>query len=245
MRGCDATQFERNAITKAVMTSDAYEQWTINEDTFKSLVHSLKTESIENDPSQFLPIGSVEFMRTVFDAFGVKEPDSMDYPSGICADSILSRRVKRVSLSAEHSGLFVKPVQTKKFDACVMPTIPKELIGTDAWVSPVIRFGGEWRAYVQSGEIIGIARYDDLDTNYHEHEILPFIERVIDCVALDATIKTNTYAVDVGIVNDKLVLVELNDAWATGYYAGGISPYQYLSWLQTRWIEMTSDGETK
>lgn len=236
MRDCKATEFDRNAVLQAILVSDFYERWSFTDTALEVFIQRLKANEILNDPSRFLPVGSVEFLRQMFDAFGLSEPEPMDYPVSPCADAILGRRVKRVTLSPEHAGLFVKPVQTKLFDAGVMPTIPKEIIGVEAWVSPPIRLGGEWRAYVQSGEIIGIARYDDLDTEYPEYDLRPFVERVIDCVKQDESITTDTYAVDIGMVNDQLVLVELNDAWATGYYTRSMTQTQYLSWLHTRWL---------
>lgn len=235
---CMATRFERFAVQQAIMLGDLYHLHALSDDGVGAFVDFLKTGSIENKPERFLPVGSVEFLRTMFVAFGMDEPAPMDYPQSSCAADLLGRDVKRAELSLDHMGMFVKPVKTKSFEAGVMNAIPRHLMGSEVWVSAPVRFSAEWRAYIQSGKIIGFARYDEFEIDVPEHEIRPFVERVMACVSMDESINTATYAVDVGMVDDQLVLVELNDAWATGYYARAITQSQYLAWLHTRWLEL-------
>ncbi len=243
--GCGATQFERNAITHAILLGRGYERALFSAAALDEFVQL--NQKNPQDPSQFLPVGSVEFLRQMFAVFGMPEPEPMDYPAARYAEPLLGRHVERVRLSAGHAGLFVKPVQTKGFEAKVMPSIPENLLCIEAWVSTPVSFEGEWRAYVQSGEIIGIARYDDFEVEYQgsDQEIKRFVERVVGSVNQDASINTSTYAIDVGMADGELVLVELNDAWATGYYSDGMSNAQYLSWLHTRWLEICAGNKPK
>lgn len=128
---------------------------------------------------------------------------------------------------------------------------------TPVWISEVAHFRAEWRVYVQGGRIIGQARYDDQDDDAHKaadsltlgDEPIstgnqPDPQVVSDIIlAMENACSLAAYGVDVGIdAAGKTLLVEINDAWALGLYAGALSPRGYLEFLWKRWRQIACSG---
>lgn len=62
---------------------------------------------------------------------------------------------------------------------------------------------------------------------------------MVDAMIVQWRRQPDAYALDIGFIDDEPHLVEVNDAWVTGYYGGGgLSPLMYARWLQARWSEI-------
>lgn len=191
-----------------------------------------------------VPVGSVEFCSAVARAQGVIMPPPLDYPEPL--EPYLGRRVRQGVL-AESVGCFVKPLQTKAFEAFLAPTCADRLNqvlvekglepDTACWMSVPVLFVHEWRIYVANHQVIGAAQYDqgDADAQMTSHE-LGMVQEMIK-VWNGAPC---AYALDVGRTDrGNLILVEVNDAWATGFYpSGSLRPADFARWCAARWAEM-------
>jgi hypothetical protein len=99
------------------------------------------------------------------------------------------------------------------------------------WVSEPVTWLSEYRYYVFESEILGMARYDQLET---EDAPEPELSVVQQCIA-DLAI-AHPYALDMGVLSTGVTaLVEANDAWAIGLYDGALKAPEYVRFLVTRW----------
>lgn len=107
---------------------------------------------------------------------------------------------------------------------------------TPVWVSEPVQWIQEYRYYVMDSKIIGHARYDQDDA---DTAIEPDINIVEQCIA-DLAI-THPYALDMGILSSgETAIVEVNDAWSIGLYAGAMTPQDYVRFLSARWCSIFS-----
>ena len=179
-------------------------------------------------PEGYVPVGSVEFCRKA--AKNIDLPD-IDFPEKL--NSYLKRKIEKSTLK-NSVGYFTKPIQIKLFEAGVQEPTDND---TECWKQEIVNFQHEWRVYILNNEILGIAQYDfheeDLDLN---NEQLDEIQNIIN----DYTNSPIAYALDVGLTDDNIfMLIEVNDAWGTGYYPNGsMSKKDYALWLYSRWEEL-------
>lgn len=246
-RECQEFNTEKHALYQAATLLDGY-AWTLTDmSSIGSAIKSRSDKSTQVDPKDYLPAGSVDFMRKAFAAFDIPEPDDIDYPvaSEDELKHILGRSVIRQKLTKDLEGMFIKPVSTKAFQAKVYDKVPSELIGREAWVSNPVLFEHEWRVYVLNGLVIGHAQYDDGKERLLSKEGIELAEQVINLMARSPNKPPSSYAIDVGLVGKRHVLVELNDGWATGYYPSAMKQTQYLNWLQSRWMDICEANQSK
>lgn len=198
-----------------------------------------------------VPVGTVEFCRAWMQACGVGEPAPMDYPE--CLLSYLGRPVRfHIRYAEAPVGHWVKPVRTKAWDAHIKSALraltPFSVdLDAPAWSSPPIPILAEWRAYVSHGVLHGLGRYDDRESEIDEAhqpgltETLPEMIAVFDASG-DAPV---AYALDVALLLDRrLVLMEVTDAWAIGFYRGSCKPLAYARMLAARWQQIASHTTT-
>ncbi len=210
---------------------------------YGTVIGWIEVDDLANWPrTDWVPIGTVEFCRAVMAHQGINPPAPLSYPPLL--QPFLKRRIWTSTagqVRRSQDPVFVKPQQTKQFTGFVWPgdemaqnefaSIPDD---TKVWCSEVIRLQNEWRIYVCNHQILGMARYDDNDT-----EDLPpdnsIVQKMVDSFAAAAPAG---YSLDVGIndANDT-VLVEVNDGWALGLYKG-FHPAQYLTLIEARWKEL-------
>jgi hypothetical protein len=206
---------------------------------------------------EVLPVGSVEYLRKAMSVASIEEPENLSYHPSI--QPYLGRWVKPDTAGRFcdnwPSGIyFVKPMATKLFTGFVYNDEHRDVDydehdlaqfqvfrclpnRTQIWLSPVVKFIGEWRYYVMDGKIIGCARYDTEDFNAPP----PLPEFVATCCQAAWDALGHSFALDIGVLDDgKNVVVELNDAWAIGLYSDkeseiALSNHQYLEYLFSRW----------
>lgn len=211
-----------------------------------------------------LPLGSVEFVRQAMAIVGVEEPPSLTYPDVL--GPLLGRdvRLERLSDVAARVGtapVFVKPSRTKLFtgflwrpgesDAAYdehdreqlrqLLALSTSAPDTRVFASTPITIRSEWRYYVQDGEVLGYARYDagDDDDGEPAAAVLQQALKLMKAAANDGM--PQTYGLDLARLHDgSTVLVEVNDAWALGLYAGAISADRYIGMLSNRWKEIVA-----
>ena len=184
------------------------------------------------------PVGTVEFCRAWMRAVGVAEPEPIDYPPSL--DFALQRVVRQTTFAQAAVGSWVKPVSTKAWEPHVKQSETDHLGDEPVWEAPVIHeqdWLAQWRVYVVNGIIVGAGRYDDKPAEYD-------LPRIVVASWVDAYTASGQapagYALDVALwPGNRMVLVEVTDGWAIGYYKGDCSAADYARLLAARWNEIS------
>jgi hypothetical protein len=118
------------------------------------------------------------------------------------------------------------------------------------WISPYVQYGKEYRFYVCGNKILGCARYDSIEDPDHEDTEDMGTEEADDFFGASEVVEAfkevapAAYCLDFGevVADGSTNLIEINDAWALGYYRWGtLSPEDYVKMLWARWSEMTME----
>lgn len=179
-------------------------------------------------------IGSVEFMREVFNRVGlidVRLPKNSNREEHIITLGEAHQRVTK------GDTIFIKPLEIKLFTGLVLdgcnysclenlPEDTKVIVG-EVFDSPI---ESEWRAYIKNGVVEDIRNYSG--------DVMVFP----DSWYISNVIKENidfpiNYTIDIGILeNGDNVVIEFNDMWAIGNY--GVPNDIYLRLLRERYFEI-------
>ena len=179
-------------------------------------------------------VGSVEFMREVFNRLNVGD---IRVPRNSNRDEEVTTlgEVKKRVLNGE--VLFTKPTQIKYFTGMVLT---KKFLGavdiyeddTEVYVSkpfqdPII---SEHRCYVNEGKIVDTRNYmGDPMVSIDDDFAKKVVEKNKDFPV--------SYTMDIAVLSTKeSVVVEFNDMWAIGNY--GIPNDLYLRLLKNRYVEI-------
>ena len=193
-------------------------------------------DGLDNDSRHSIPVGSVKYVEAFARHFGITMPSPIDYPSEL--NPFLHRKIHRILFSEAIIGDFIKPTKTKSFDT--IRCFAAEEHGIDpmevCWTSEPVNFMDEYRVYVLRGNVIGVCRYDSEPSI---RDISLYFDNETKRMIKAYTRQPIAWALDVGFTaNGNLLLVEVNDAWATGYYHEGLTPGAYTNWLTARWEEI-------
>lgn len=204
-------------------------------------------------------VGSVEFVREAMRLAGISEPTNISYPKPL--ESLLRRKLRQMPAGKVLGTWFVKPVTTKAFTGFVFDTMAAPEVhsehdreqyeafmalppDTPVWVSEPVKFVSEWRYYVQSGSVVGRARYDPDGADDAAMPSLSVLAEALAAMSADPLCPA-AYALDLGVLEaGETALVEVNDAWALGLYGRGVDPVDYLAMLASRWQEIRAPGAT-
>ncbi|WP_019025401.1 MULTISPECIES: ATP-grasp domain-containing protein [unclassified Thioalkalivibrio] len=197
-------------------------------------------------PSGEMVVGSVEVLRAVFRTNGVMEPEPLDYPLGLqpyCRRRLMIQTLAEAQETSKTGTVFVKPLQTKSFEARVVAS-PGDLEGLDpgqpVWVAGMLAtpLQAEYRVYVLGGKIEGVAPYAGPDDLEDRSEPAIDMRQVRDALARLGPGLPRAYAMDWARTADgETALIECNDAWALGFY-GGMERERYFDLLAARWDEL-------
>jgi ATP-grasp domain, R2K clade family 3 len=193
----------------------------------------------------YIPIGSVEFVRRYANSVGLRIPVWNTYPK--CLEKYLYRNIElrtknEIDLSSI-SGKFIKPKFTKLFNGFIVGDTDAENLNdyescahdSMIYVSDAVDFVSEFRYYIHDKTIVGFARYDQNET---ETVPTPNLEIVQDAVS---KMDHHTYTLDFGVLsNSETALVESNDFWSIGLYDKCLTPTTYTDLLVKRWQEIES-----
>lgn len=187
-------------------------------------------------------VGSIRFMREIFSLLNCKVED-IDFPEELVP--FQNRTILRTTLGVmrkrDPSGIWIKPVTTKLFDAFPYTTkndlaIAEEFSDdTEVWISEQEEFVSEWRVYIHHGKIVHWAnyagRYDGvLDSIYVKDLVKHWKSQPIAAV------------IDVGIKKGRSgwedCIVECSDFWAIGNY--GLNAITYSQMLIDRYMEIVN-----
>lgn len=179
-----------------------------------------------------VPLGTVEFVENFAIQNGIEINACSTYPWNL--QHFLGRTVSQTPFERARPDQFVKPVSVKRFTGGIKSEIEEEVDPCqNVWVCEPIKFGQEWRAYVNNHQVVGLGRYDSL----YDADSPPPALLLRDMVA-NFHGQSIGYALDVGLVDGKWYLIEVNDGWSLGLYKGTMPPEAYLQLLEDRWTEI-------
>jgi len=231
---------EKRAVRHAAMLSDhPVEIYSL---TLQNLLAN--DDRARNVPADACPVGTVEFVSAWARTVGVNLPQHMSYPECLMTEEFLHRPIREGVFADVQMHEFAKPRHViKGFTGALRHAIEgAEGIGTDfqVWIAAPVNFVSEWRFYVSDGQLLGAGRYDEGEDGAPE----PEISKVAQAVKLMGASMPSviSYALDFGVLADgRTALVEANDAFALGYYAGSCSPRGYAALLWGRWQSILAE----
>lgn len=200
---------------------------------------------VERYKLNYVPVGSVEFVRRFCDHVGLFLPKSLSYLVGI--DPYIKRKIIEGKLSDATDDQFVKPKKVKQFTGDLKKNLRPLSPDTEVWISDAVPFESEFRFYIQDlipePKIVGWSRYDDLNIKNPDPD-LDYINSIVKTLHDD--FGPNAYTIDIGWRSDiqEYDIVELNDAWSLGLYLNNDeqtnSPKEedYAQMLITRWTQI-------
>ena len=169
-------------------------------------------------PDWYVPCGTIPWITQIV---GKITPNY--YPEYL--HDYLNRRVWQTNDWPLGQKVFIKPADVHKrfigFITC--GTYRKKKRGP-YWCSEVVHFENEWRYYIANGKVMTAEWYSGDEINTPDAPPVDHIKFPTDCFA----------AIDFGMVNGKLTLVEAHEPFSCGWY--GNDHDKYTEWLAEGWF---------
>lgn len=194
------------------------------------------------------PIGTVEFVKAFAEKIGVKLPDPIHATELLKLEGRKYATVhkKDLPLPRKTYPVFVKPLkELKKFTGFVAKSEKDfELYpdvnwsNTSLFLTDVLEnIVSEWRCYVLNGKVFACVNYAGNPTCFPRTVD-------IDKMLYNYTNSPIAYSLDIAVCIDKEYsdncvhthFIEINDAYALGYYGGNVIDYTKM--LDLRWKEI-------
>ena len=179
--------------------------------------------------------GSVEFMKLIFDRFGLGHV-------GVPFNSNRTHQTNTLGEIKELAKLghkyFIKPFDIKLFTGFVIDQMQHTSIQDIPDDTPVMVYKpfkypieSEWRCYIMNHRVEFIGNYSgDFLVSVNG----PYLQNIIN---ENRSGFPSAYTIDIGVLsNGENVVVEYNDMWAIGNY--GVPNDIYLRMLKTRYFEI-------
>jgi hypothetical protein len=185
--------------------------------------------------SNNLFVGSVEFMRVVFQIAGVEDP-RLPMNSDRKHSIQTLGEIKRLAQLGQK--FFIKPFDIKLFTGFVIDqmqntsisNVPEEtrVMVYDVFDQPI---ESEWRCYINDHRIEYLANYSG---NLYVSIDSSYLEKIIQN---NRNTFPSAYTIDIGVLSGgQNVVIEYNDMWAIGNY--GLSNDVYVRMLRKRFKEL-------
>lgn len=204
----------------------------------------LQDLDIEKYRLQYVPVGSVQYVQKFCECMNLSLPESISYYG---TEKFTKRNILEGKLKDAQDCEFVKPKKIKQFTGVIKSKLRPLSPETDVWISEPVPFESEYRFYihdfVSEPKILGWSRYDDTETHNPDPN-LDYVKLIAQ--ELHDNIGPSAYSLDIGWRSDiqEFDLVELNDAWALGYYSNSDSQSNppskedYAEMLISRWTQI-------
>lgn len=210
----------------------------------------LQTENEGYGYGDYTPIGTVEFVNAFAEKYNIKLPppihatELLDLEGRYWVDDCYREDVGH-PLTIEYP-CFVKPLtELKKFtgfvaksdkDFDLYPDVDWD--STKLFCTQVIdNIVSEWRCYVLKGKVFACVNYTGDPLKFPR-------ERVIEDMLTQYKTQPTAFSLDIALCVNKgagdnylsTKFIEINDAWALGYYGGDV--VNYTKMLVERWKEI-------
>lgn len=241
----DKEEFDYDFLFEAYLSFSDINFWS-REKIYNIVIisHEKLLNSCATLESSDVFVGTVEFMKTVFEKFKIKQPKPINIPKEI---SIFAyREISEGFLKDLEFPCFIKPAEELKlFTGFVIKSTkdlnllyPQIKEDTKLFISEVEDFVSEYRCFVYKGKIIDMRHYSgdfrDLPTF---HDI-----RMVDDAIKHYKSSPMAYTADFGITKTgRAKLIEVNDFYSCGTY--GFSGETYALMLKDRFREIIKNGK--
>lgn len=182
-------------------------------------------------------IGTIDTMRELFQLLEVNVP-KIDYNVKL-KRNIYETTVKEFRSSFNAIPKFVKPIENKIFDGCIISTYT-DLKYLDSandckiYVSDVMNIDSEWRFFVYYDKIVGFSHQKG------NLKLLPSFAKV-EQLMLEFKKRPIAYTVDVCVTpSGETDLVEFNDFYAIDSY--GLEADLYAQMLKDRYLQILKNN---
>lgn len=202
-------------------------------------------EDIDDVPlnKNVVVIGYVEDTIKWFEKMDIDEPKPFDIPDFLLpfAKREIDFKTRKSFIDGNyHLPIFIKPhsrfkafssgIATSKFTIDFeLNNIPDDFM---IMTSEIIDIQTEYRCFVTNNELVGIKHYKgDFKIFPNKNHFDEIYEMIKLCEG-----KCASYSLDIGLNNDILYLIEMQDAWSIGNY--GLDGKTYIKFLLNRWNEI-------
>lgn len=189
--------------------------------------------------------GGVQAVRAALRQLDLEEPENIDLPESlnrfwgreVCVSTMGAvRQIERYDPPIHVKPLhghkaFTGTLLKRRDDLLGLTSVPSEL---GVLVQECVNFVSEFRFYVLHSQVVGVGYYAGDPLVLPE----PFRVRAMVNEFVDAPV---AYGLDVGVDDQgKTLLVEVNDAFALGFY--GINPFRYAEMVEARWGQLVASA---
>jgi len=177
-----------------------------------------------NEPG-WIPIGSVEFVQMYMKNTYKRTIRPKNVPLELQSSEYSGRHIfDSTEMNGRKMKLFAKSNDIIKGSCGITPyDLP---VGRYQY-SDIVDFSSEWRAFVWRGDLVGLHNYGGDFTEFPDVEMIKTMMQ---------TFRRNSpcaYTLDVGLINNKTVVVEVHDFFSCGLY--GFADLQLLPLMFGGW----------
>lgn len=204
----------RHDFSFALLQAIDFHRWTGNDINFRL--------SDGYMPSNYIPIGSVEFVSEYIDKFYGAIPKPINIPDELIGSEFCYRNVVN-GTNLDINGLkFVKSNDKIKSFAEICDSAP---IG-NYQISDLINIQSEYRCFVYKQKLVGINNYSG------DFTIFPDVYKINKMIE---SFKSSpvAYTLDVAICDNNTVVIEVHDFFSCGLY--GFSDLKILPYMFSQW----------
>lgn len=212
----------RHDFSFHLIESIKYKNWFNGEENYG---YTLSEDISSEVYSKYIPIGSIEFVHAFYKHhYGVSDLKPINIPEELLSLKYLQRKIfdeKTVQGEGKDKQVFVKSAdKLKSFtDFLKVKDIPT---GKKLFISEVVDFISEWRAFVYRGQLLDVRCYSG---NFRVSPDYSVIESMIE----DFKNSPIAYTLDVGVIDkngEKTVVIEVHHFYSCGLY--GFKDYHHL-----------------
>lgn len=174
-------------------------------------------------PSNYIPIGSVEFVSEYINKFYGKIPKPINIPIELIGYEFCGRNVIN-GTNLNINGLkFVKSNDKIKSFTEICDSAPNG----NYQISDLVDIQSEYRCFVYNKKLVGINNYSG------DFTIFPDINKINKMIE---SFKTSpiAYTLDVAICNGNTIVIEVHDFFSCGLY--GFSDFRILPYMFSQWF---------
>ena len=232
--------WQADNMTSPVIQAISQLRWKGDEPEVREI--SLGVLTLPNEGlgfEDYTPIGTVEFVKAFAEKIGVKLPDPIHATELLRLEGrkYATVRKKDLPLPRKTYPVFVKPFkELKKFtgfiarsekDFELYPDV--DWSNTSLFLTDVLEnIVSEWRCYVLNGKVFACVNYAGDPLKF------PNSAAIRNCIDNFESAPI-AYSLDMAIT-DHTQFIEINDAYALGYYGGDVELYTKM--LNERWKEI-------
>lgn len=209
-----------------------YNNWYYNEKKYNYLYSNIEFKEFKGvyfSNWRCIPIGSIEFVLEFLKKFRNKIPKPIQIP-----DEFMSYKYLKRKCSINYTNTIKTPCFYKQIDIFKGVTEIEEkddIIEVPMgkyFISEIVDFKTEWRAFVYKNELVGLQNYAGDFTLFPD---VSFINKIIH----NYNNPPIAYTIDVGVINKRTCLIEIHDFFSVGLYGfdnKNILPSMYIDWFK-------------